>query len=61
MKSPAPCGITIEVGNPADFVLYGPAGASARHDFRLRKTVAELIYDPCHERTTYFNGRVVSR
>ncbi|TVY75590.1 Cytosine deaminase [Lachnellula suecica] len=47
----------LEEGSPGDFVVFHTGNES----FRSRKSVQELLYDPPHDRTTIFNGRVVSQ
>ena len=46
------------VGDPADFIVFGNKSASA--SFRLMKLTQELIYDAGHDRTTIFRGMVVA-
>ncbi|KAN0110370.1 Metallo-dependent hydrolase [Hyaloscypha variabilis] len=53
--------IELDIGDPADFVIFGNASLKTTRSFRSRKTVQELIYDPCQDRTTVFNGKVVSQ
>ncbi|KAL2066549.1 hypothetical protein VTL71DRAFT_2620 [Oculimacula yallundae] len=56
-----PCEIDIDVGDPADFVVFGNQIASGPGAFRSRKTVQDIVHDPAHDRVTVFGGRVVSR
>ena len=46
------------VGDPADFIVFGNKSASA--SFRSMKSTQELIYDAGHDRTTIFRGIVVA-
>ena len=54
-------GIEIAVGDPADFVIFGAKSAGGPRSFRSRKTTQELVNDAGQDRTTIFNGLVVSR
>jgi hypothetical protein len=53
------CGLEIQVGDRADFVLFGSQRESK--SFRSRKTIQELVYDAGNDRVTIFHGNVVSR
>lgn len=55
------CEIDIDVGDPADFVIFGNQTTSGPGAFRSRKTIQDLVNDPAQNRTTVFNGEVVSR
>jgi hypothetical protein len=52
--------IDMDVGDPADFVVVGDKLASKSKLFRSTKTIQDLVYDAGKERTTIFNGRIVS-
>lgn len=53
--------IELDVGEPADFVVFGDKAASkGDRSFRTRKTVSDIIYDPGHDRSTVYNGKIVS-
>lgn len=54
------CEIDIDVGDSADFVIFGSAPTSRSGKFRSRKTIQDLVYDPSQDRTTVFNGEIVS-
>ena len=58
---PVSCEIDIDVGDPADFVVFGNQPASRSGSFRARKTVSDLVNDPSSNRITVFNGEIVSR
>ncbi|KAK0127763.1 hypothetical protein ONS96_007275 [Cadophora gregata f. sp. sojae] len=58
---PVSCEIDIDVGDPADFVVFGNQSASRSGAFRARKTVSDLVNDPSSNRITVFKGEVVSR
>lgn len=58
---PVSCEIDIDVGDPADFVVFGNQAASRSGSFRARKTVSDLVNDPSSNRITVFNGEIVSR
>ena len=49
------------VGDPADFVVFGNKAATGSRTFRSRKTTQEVVYDAGQDRTTIFNGLVVSK
>jgi hypothetical protein len=53
--------IELDVGGPADFVIFGNKGTTRPRTFRARKSVQEVVYDAGQERTTIFNGKIVSR
>lgn len=55
------CDIDIDVGDRADFVIFGNQSASGSGAFRSRKTIQDVVNDPAQSRTTIFNGEVVSR
>jgi len=42
-------------------VIFSNESTKGIGSFRSRKTVQELVYDPCQDRTTVFNGKVVSQ
>ncbi|CZT09419.1 hypothetical protein WAI453_003252 [Rhynchosporium graminicola] len=58
---PISCEIDIDVGDPADFVVFGNDTASGSGAFRSRRTIQDLVNDPTHDRTTVLGGKVVSR
>jgi hypothetical protein len=60
MGLPSRPDLEIKEGDAADFVLYGAADTSSIRSFRHRKTVTQLVYDACRERTTVFKGAMVS-
>jgi hypothetical protein len=52
--------LELREGDIANLVAFGMTGNSRDRGFRQRRTTTELVYDPCHERTTVFGG-VVNR
>jgi hypothetical protein len=53
--------IEIKEGDPADLVAFGAAGGFKTEGFRHKRTVSDLVYEPCRERMTVYAGVVVSR
>ena len=55
-------GTNVSVGESASFVVLGSKPNVKTRTFRQRRTIQELVYDAGREeRTTYYNGVVVSR
>jgi len=52
--------IDIKAGYPADFIVFGNQVGRGSSSFRCRKSIPELVYDAGSDRTTIFNGEVVS-
>ena len=52
--------IDIKAGYPADFIVFGNQVGRGAGSFRCRKSIQELVYDAGSDRTTIFNGEVVS-
>ncbi len=53
-------GLELQVGDAAGLVAFGTADGSRSMGFRHRKTITDLVYDGCRERTTVYCGEVVS-
>ncbi|KAG9233418.1 hypothetical protein BJ875DRAFT_464164 [Amylocarpus encephaloides] len=53
--------MSLAAGDPADFVVFGNESSTGSRSFRARTSTQELVNDAGHERTTIFQGRVVSR
>lgn len=51
--------MTLAVGNSADLVVFGSKSTTSG-SFRARKTTQALVNDAGQERTTIFQGQVVS-
>lgn len=51
--------LDIDVGDRADFVVFGHEKPS--RPFRSRKTIQDVVSDPSRDRTSIYNGLVVSR
>lgn len=50
-----------EVGDPADFVLFGKSPSERAENSRVRKTIQEIVYDASPERLTVRSGVMLSR
>ncbi|KAA8573682.1 hypothetical protein EYC84_005259 [Monilinia fructicola] len=48
----------LDVGSPSSFVIFGTKGS---RNFRVRKSIQELVYDAGFERTTIFEGNEIHK
>lgn len=52
---------TLAVGSPADLVVFRNKSTTSSGSFRARKTTQAVVNDAGQERTTIFQGKVVSQ
>ncbi|KAI9811735.1 MAG: hypothetical protein M1827_005280 [Pycnora praestabilis] len=54
--------LEFQVGEPADFVLFGSSNKAAgvSGGWRRRKTIQEVVYDACHERRLITGSRLIN-